>query len=58
MTEEKGCWNCKHEELDAHQEPCHSCVFYDPALSKWERGSQVLFHGLSRKGEVEEYAEV
>ena len=41
MTEEQGCWNCKHDELGPDDEPCNSCVSYDPVLTKWEQGSQV-----------------
>lgn len=41
MNEEKGCWNCKHDESRPDDEPCKSCISYDPILSKWERGEQV-----------------
>ncbi len=35
MTE-KGCWNCRWENLDETLDPCDSCYMFD----SWEKNSE------------------
>ena len=37
MNKKKDCENCKHINVDIHQQPCWDCVTDDKIWSKWKK---------------------